>query len=123
HAPRLVLVVPGRPARLHRAEAACPGARVAEDHDRRGALVPALPDVRAAGLLADGVEVQTAQQALQVVVVLARRDAGADPVRVSPEGRRAVNGGLRERSATEGDRQPGAGVVRVDAGSGPGSLR
>ena len=55
---RFVLVVPGGPAGLHGAEAARPGARVAEDHDRRGALVPALPDVRAAGLLAHRVEVR-----------------------------------------------------------------
>ena len=80
----LVLVVPGGPAGLHGAEAAGPGARVAEDHDRRGALVPALPDIRAAGLLADRVEVQAAQEPLQVVVVLAGRDARLDPVGVAP---------------------------------------
>ena len=82
---RLVVVEPGGPAGLDRAEAAGPGARVAEDHDRGGALVPALPDVRAVGLLADRVQVQAAQQALQVVVVVAGRDPRPDPVGVAAE--------------------------------------
>ena len=59
---RLVVVEPGGPAGLDRAEPARPGAGVAEDHDRGRALVPALPDVRAAGLLADRVERQAAEQ-------------------------------------------------------------
>ena len=59
-ASRFVVVEPGRPAGLHRAEPACPGAGVTEDHDRRGALVPALSDVRAVGLFADGVQRQPA---------------------------------------------------------------
>ena len=82
---RLVVVEPGGLAGLDRAEAAGPGARVAEDHHRRGALVPALPDVRAAGLLAHGVEVEAAQQALEVVVVVARRHPRLDPVGVTAE--------------------------------------
>ena len=84
-AARLVVVEPGRPAGLDGAEAAGAGARVAEDHDRGGALVPALPDVRAAGLLADRVEVQAAEQALQVVVVLAGRHPRPDPVGMAAE--------------------------------------
>src|SRR6478752_5042433 len=72
-AARRGVVEPGRAAGLDRTEAARPGARVTEDHDRRGALVPALPDVRAARLLADRVEVQAAEQALELVVVLAGR--------------------------------------------------
>ena len=85
-AARLVVIEPGRPAGLDRAEPAGPGAGVAEDHDRGRALVPALPDVGAVGLLADRVEVQAAQQALEVVVVLAGRHPGPDPVRVPAEG-------------------------------------
>src|SRR3954449_5459900 len=91
--PRLVLVEPGGAAGLDVAEAAGAGAGIAEDHDRRGALVPAVPDVRAVGLLADGVEVQAAEQALQIVVVVARRHSGLDPVGMATEGLRAVRGG------------------------------
>ena len=85
-AARLVLVVPRRPAGLDGAEAAGPGADVAEDHDRRRALLPALPDVWAVRLLAHRVERQAAQDALQVVVVLAARQARLDPVGVTAQG-------------------------------------
>ena len=47
-----------RVARRHRAEAAAARARVAEEHDGRRALAPALADVRAARLLADRVKVE-----------------------------------------------------------------
>ena len=94
-AARLVVVEPGRAAGLDRAEAAGPGAGVAQDHDRGGALVPALPDVRAVGLLADRVERQAAQEALEVVVVLAGRQARPDPVGVAAQRRRAVGRRLR----------------------------
>ena len=89
---RLVVVEPGRSAGLDRAEPAGPGARVAQDHDRRRALVPALPDVGAAGLLADRVERQAPEQALEVVVVVARGHPRADPVGV-PAGRASRRGG------------------------------
>ena len=102
-AARLVVVEPGRPAGLDGAEPAGPGAGVAQDHDRGGALVPALPDVRAVGLLADRVEVQAAEQALEVVVVLARRHPRPDPVRVASEGGGAV-----------GRRQPGQAAAHRD---------
>ena len=116
-ASRLVVVEPGRLAGLDRAEAAGPGAGVAQDHDRGGALVPALPDVRAVGLLADRVEREAAQEPLQLVVVLARRQPGPDPVGVTAEGRRAVGGRLARQAATERDRRHlgvmGAGVTAV----------
>ena len=98
---RLVVVEPGRPAGLDRAEATGPGAGVAQDHDRGGALVPALPDVGAAGLLADGVEAKAAEEPLEVVVVLAGRHPGPDPVRVTAHrGDRAAHrdGVRRDRS-------------------------
>ncbi len=101
----LIVVEPGRTAGLDRTEPARPGAGVAKDHDRGGALVPALPDVRAAGLLADRVEVQAAEHALQVVVVLARRHPRPDPVRVAAEGGGPI--GRREpgQAATHRDRR------------------
>ena len=116
-AARLVIVEPGRAARLDVAEAAGAGAGVAQDHDRGGALVPALPDVRAVGLLADGVEVQAAEQPLEVVVVLARRQLRLDPVGVAPQRRRAV--GRREAdepAAAHGDRDRLGGRVAAAVG-------
>src|SRR3977135_436025 len=86
HPRPFVLVEPFGTAGFDVAEAAGPGTGVAQDHDRRRALIPALPDVRAMGLLADRVEVEAAQQALQIVVVVARRDPGPDPVRVAAWG-------------------------------------
>src|SRR3954452_20881957 len=62
NATRLVCVEPRGAARLHGTETAGPRARVAEDHDRRGALVPTLPDVRAVGLFADRVQVEAAKE-------------------------------------------------------------
>ena len=56
HAPGLVQVVDRRLAGLDGTEPAGPGADISQDHDRGRALVPALPDVRAVRLLADGVE-------------------------------------------------------------------
>ncbi len=100
---RLVVVEPGRATGLDRTEAAGPGAGVAQDHHRGGALVPAVPDVGAAGLLAHGVEVQATQQALEVVVVVARRHPRLDPVGMAAERDRAV-GGRAERAAAHRDR-------------------
>jgi hypothetical protein len=55
-APRLVEIELGRLAGKDGAETAGAGTDVAKDHEGGGAVVPALADVRAAGLLADGVE-------------------------------------------------------------------
>ena len=107
HPPRLIVVEPGRAAGLDRAEAAGPGAGVAQDHDRGRALVPALPDVRAAGLLADRVERQAAEQALELVVVLARRHPRADPVGVAAQRRRAVGRRQARQAAAHRDRSAG----------------
>ena len=123
--PRLVVVEPGRPAGLDRAEPAGPGARVAQDHDRGGPLVPALADVRAVGLLADRVEVQAAEQALEVVVVLARRHPGPDPVGVAAERRssRRPPAARRCRRPSRSTAAPVRGVRRSPGGSNIGSSR
>ena len=73
---RLQRVVPGRHARLHVAEAAAAGADVAEDHEGRRAALPALADVGAVGLLADGVQVVGADRRLEPAVGRARPGAG-----------------------------------------------
>ena len=114
-AARLVVIEPGRPAGLDRAEAARPGAGVAQDHDRRGALVPALPDVRAVGLLADRVQVEAAEQALEVVVVLARWHPRPDPVGMAALRDGAVRRGQAGQAAADRDRQVGP-IVRGTVG-------
>ena len=85
---RLVVVEPRGLAGLNGTEPAGPRADVARDHHRRHALVPALPDVWADGLGAHRVEVQARDVATEVVVVVARRHAGVDPVGVPAEGPR-----------------------------------
>ena len=57
----------------HVAEGARPGAPVAEQHQRRRSLRPALVDVGTAGFLAHGVELHVAHQPLEVAVALGAR--------------------------------------------------
>ena len=111
HAARLVVIIPGRPAGLDGAEAAGTGAGVAQDHDRGGALLPALPDVGAAGFLAHRVEGQAAHQALELLVVGAAGQARPDPVRVAARRGAAVGGGV-EPAAAHGDGQRARGRGR-----------
>ncbi len=59
---------PGRPPGVDQAELAGPGAPVAVDHEGGGAVVPALEDVGAAGLLAHRDQVEGAHGALDVPV-------------------------------------------------------
>ena len=101
----LVVVEPGGLAGLDGAEPACPRTDVAQDHDRRGALVPALAHVGTDRLLAHRVEVQAAQEALEVVVVVARGHPRLDPVGVTPQGSRANGRGRlhQRRAATHRD--------------------
>ena len=79
HAGGLERVVPGRRARLDVAEAAAPRAGVAEDHEGRGAALPALADVRARGLLTDRVQVLRADQRAELAVALAARRRHLEP--------------------------------------------
>ena len=73
---RLVGVRWGRvSSRRDRAEATPARARVAEHHERCGAAVPALTDVRALRLLTDRVELEFPGAALDRVVSVAARHA------------------------------------------------
>mmetsp|Transcript_23560 Transcript_23560/g.73942 ORF Transcript_23560/g.73942 Transcript_23560/m.73942 type:complete len:259 (-) Transcript_23560:266-1042(-) len=69
--------------RFHGAEAAAPGARVAEQHDGSRAAVPALADVRALRLLADRREPQLPHRGLELPKrrVVAARRGHAEPIR------------------------------------------
>src|SRR4051812_13025441 len=82
-AQRLERVVPGRLARLDVAEAAASRARVAEDHERGRAALPALADVRARGLLAYRVQVLGADQVGQLAVAWAARRRDLEPRRLA----------------------------------------
>ena len=94
HRPRdaggLERVVPRRLAGLDVAEAAAAGAGVAEDHERGGAALPALADVRAGGLLADRVKVLGLDQALQPAVPRAAGRRHLEPGRLAGAQRQDV---------------------------------
>src|SRR5205085_8069382 len=78
---------------------------VAEDQERRLALLPALVDVRAARLLADGVEVEAAHDALEVAVVRARLGLHLQPGRLALDGTRGLRATDRVRDVRVGDRR------------------
>src|SRR5439155_4833909 len=82
-AQRLERVVEGRLARLHVAEPAAASAGVAEDHERGGAGVPALADVRAGGLLADRVERVALDLLLQLEIARRPRHLHLEPRRLA----------------------------------------
>src|SRR5262249_2167796 len=77
-------VRPGRAAVGDGAEATAAGADVAQDHERGGAVLPALADVRAARLLAHRVEVLLAHQRLQAHVARSPGGAHLEPGRLAP---------------------------------------
>jgi hypothetical protein len=74
-----LVVGPGGPAGLHRAEPASPGSDVAQDHDRRRPLAPAFADILAAGLPANGVELQPSKEIVQVPDRLSGREGNSQP--------------------------------------------
>ena len=100
HAPRLVGVeraetgsrrrpiAPAAPslARLDRAEAAAPRADVAEDQERRRPRREALALVRAAGLVADGVQTQVVEHGAGRAERAGRRRLDPEPGRLAPAG-------------------------------------
>src|SRR4051812_26860720 len=107
-------VVPRRLAGLDVAEPAAPGARVAEDHEGRGAALPALADVRARRLLADGVEVLVADEFGQLAVARAAGRRDLEPARLALPQRAHVR-------AEDGQDVHAAGVrARASAHDPPG---
>ena len=60
-----------------------PCADVTQDHEGGGAVFPALADVWAAGLLADGVEVELPHQLLEMQVIRPARGAHLEPARLA----------------------------------------
>src|SRR5438552_12222826 len=80
---RLTQVEHIRAAGLHGAEAAGPGAGVAQDHEGGGACFPALADVGAARLLTDRVQLEHTHDVLELGVVRAAGKPHPQPL-VSP---------------------------------------
>ena len=83
---------PARVARRHRAEPATARAYVAQEHHRGGPLRPALADVGAARLLADRVQIESAEGRLEVGVRRPTRGADLQPRRLG--GKSAHDGSL-----------------------------
>ena len=83
HPARLVAVERLRLAGVDLAEVAASGALVAADEEGRLAVLPALEDVGAAGLLAHGVQSLGLHQALEVLVLRAHPRARLDPLRLA----------------------------------------
>ncbi len=82
HAARLVKVDGLWPAFGYSAESAPARAQVAQHHEGRGFVVPALADIGAMRALAYGVQAKRSRQALQVMVVFTHRGAGFEPLRL-----------------------------------------
>src|ERR1700674_1282128 len=82
HTKRLFLIrrTDGPPGR-HSAAAASTCANIPKDHESRGAMLPALAHVGAAGALADRVQVEDAHDAFQVLVALPPENLDAQPIR------------------------------------------
>ena len=83
HPVRLVGRQRQRVPRVHLAEAACSRAPLAVDHEGRGAVGPALVDVRAARLLAHGDQAEVVDGAPELAVALADADGHPHPVRLA----------------------------------------
>ena len=73
-----------------RAEAAMPRADVAAEHERRGAIRPALKNVWATGFLANSVQVQALDQLQYVVLVRRVAQTNLQPLWLWLTGRRVV---------------------------------
>ncbi len=81
--PRLVLVELGRQSVCDPAVLARPGAHVPQDHERGRPGLPALPDVRAARFLTDGMQGRGPHQALKTQIVLPAGRSNLQPLGLS----------------------------------------
>src|SRR5439155_1196231 len=89
YAERLAGVDGERTAMRHGAEAAVPRARVAEQHEGGGLVSPALADVRAARLLADGVKAHLPHRRHRLGEARPAGRTDLEPGRMPPRDRRA----------------------------------
>src|SRR5690606_10953194 len=100
-------------AGLDLAEATAAGAVLAADQERGLAHLPALVDVRAAGLLAHGVELQAAHELLEVAEVVPERRLDLQPLGLAP----LVQGRVDGRSHHPGTPGPFGAEHREGAGT------
>ena len=91
----------------HGAEAAGARADVAEDHEGCGAMFPALALIGAARAFADGVQIERAHDALEILIIFAAEDI-LRAARLGADGRLAA--GRRSRSRELGKVRPLARV-------------
>ena len=89
-AARLVAVEFGGLTRVDLAEVAAAGALFAADEEGGLAVLPAFEDVRAARLLADGVQALAPDQGLELLVLRAHLGAGLDPRRLALDRRLGI---------------------------------
>ncbi len=108
----LVGVERERLAGVDQAEAARTRAAVAEDHERGGAVGPALVDVRAAGFLAHGVEVELRTSRLSLAEVVA--EVGLHPHPLGP----ARPGPSTDSCTPASASRPSSRTGRLDAVAG-----
>ena len=87
HAAGFVPLDGARLALGHGAKAAAPGTDIAQQHECRGAMVPALADIGTLRRLAHRVQAQAASQFFEIVKVFADRGLGPEPLRLGlPDG-------------------------------------
>ena len=104
------------------AEAAAAGAELAEDHEGGGAAMEALVDIGAARLLADGVEIELAEAAFQVIERFEMGLAFARPFgQTGAFGRRSAVADLDERTQSRlVPHGPEAGIFQLGLGAAHG---
>src|SRR4029453_10982261 len=95
----LLAILPDRLAVRHRAVAAMARAHVAQDHEGRGGLFPALADVRTTRLLADRVQVPLAEAALEAHIIRSAGGPDLEPRRLLARDRKTV--GLDHRKGVQ----------------------
>ena len=93
-----------RLARRNCTETACAGANITQNHESGGAVLPAFAHVGAARGFADGVEIESAHGAFEILVALAAEEFDAEPIRA----RVSVGRGHRKRPGV-GDNVEGGG--------------
>lgn len=70
----------GRSSAGHGAKSAGARADISQNHEGGGAVVPAFAHVGAAGAFANGVEIERAHDALEILVTLAAEEFYAEPI-------------------------------------------
>ena len=89
HAARFIPIDRFGPSLGHGAESATASADIAQQHEGRGLVIPALADVGTLRRFANRMQAQAARQLFELVEIVANRSFGAQPVRLGHAERRA----------------------------------